>query len=88
MVVYIPHLATDAGRHIHRDDAAMILGSHAYYDNTLNGRRAFLASDWGRKSVAFTGHGFALSVRQAHAMAAVIEGIGFDVACLPPCHAG
>ena len=52
-----------AGKHIHRNDAALVLGSNAYYDNTLNGRRAYLASDWGRRSVAFTGHGVAFSVR-------------------------
>lgn len=50
-----------AGRHIHRDDAALILGRNAYYDNSLNDKRAYLASDWGRRSVAFTGHGCAMT---------------------------
>lgn len=49
-----------AGRHIHRDDAVLIFGRNAFYDNTLNNVRAFLAGDWGRRTVAFTGHGCAL----------------------------
>jgi hypothetical protein len=44
-----------AGRHIHHDDAALVLGRNAYYDNSLNNKRAYLASDWGRRSVAFAG---------------------------------
>ena len=38
----------------------MVLGRHAFFDTTLNNRRAFLACDWGRRTVAFTGHGCAL----------------------------
>lgn len=49
-----------AGRHIHRDDAVLILGRNAFYDTSLNNVRAFLAGDWGRRTVAFTGHGCAL----------------------------
>ena len=37
-----------------------ILGLHAFYDTKLNHLRAFLAGDWGRHTVAFTGHGCAL----------------------------
>jgi CCR4-NOT complex subunit CAF16 len=49
-----------AGRHIHRNDAVKVLGMHSFYDNKLNHLRAFLAGDWGRHTVAFTGHGCAL----------------------------
>ena len=52
-----PHCA---GRHIHRDDAVKVLGKHSFYDTSLNHLRAFLACDWGRRTVAFTGHGCAL----------------------------
>lgn len=49
-----------AGRHIHRDDAVTVLGRHAFFDTALNNRRSYLACDWGRRTVAFTGHGCAL----------------------------
>jgi CCR4-NOT complex subunit CAF16 len=49
-----------AGRHIFRDDSVMVLGKHAFYDTSLNESRAHLAGDWGRRTVAFTGHGCAL----------------------------
>lgn len=49
-----------AGRHIHRDDAVKVLGRHAFYDTSLNNSRAYLAGDWGRRTVAFTGHGCAI----------------------------
>lgn len=49
-----------AGRHIHRNDAVKVLGMHAFYETKLNHLRAFLAGDWGRHTVAFTGHGCAL----------------------------
>lgn len=38
----------------------MVLGKHAFYDTSLNESRAHLAGDWGRRTVAFTGHGCAL----------------------------
>jgi CCR4-NOT complex subunit CAF16 len=49
-----------AGRHLFRDDAVSVLSKHAFYDTSLNNVRAFLAGDWGRRTVAFTGHGCAL----------------------------
>ena len=49
-----------AGRHIFRDDAVMVAGRHAFYDTSLNAMRAYLSGDWGRRTVAFTGHGCAL----------------------------
>ena len=33
---------------------------HAFYDTKLNFLRAYLAGDWGRHTVAFSGHGCAL----------------------------
>lgn len=39
----------------------MVTGKHAFYDTSLNHTRAHLAGDWGRRTVAFTGHGCALS---------------------------
>jgi len=38
-----------------------VLGKDSYYDTSLNASRAYLATDWGRRSVAFTGHGLPLS---------------------------
>lgn len=49
-----------AGRHIFRDDSVSIMGKNAFYDTSLNSVRAYLAGDWGRRTVAFTGHGCAL----------------------------
>ena len=49
-----------AGRHIFRDDAVLLRGKHAFYDTSLNASRAYLSGDWGRRTVAFTGHGCAL----------------------------
>ena len=53
-------LARAVGRHIHREDAVSVLGKQAFYDHSLNHARAYLACDWGRRTVAFTGHGCAL----------------------------
>lgn len=36
------------------------MGKNAFYDTSLNNVRAYLAGDWGRRTVAFTGHGCAL----------------------------
>ena len=49
-----------AGRHIFRDDSVLLRGKHAFYDTSLNASRAYLSGDWGRRTVAFTGHGCAL----------------------------
>lgn len=73
-----------AGRHIHREDAVKVFGKHAFYDNTLNNERSFLAGDWGRKTVAFTGH-CALQVRQRQA-AAVLRSRFPPVASPSPLH--
>lgn len=37
-----------------------VLGKDSFHDTALNSERAFLATDWGRRSVAFTGHGLPL----------------------------
>ena len=50
-----------AGRHLFKgDDAVRVAGKHAFYDTSLNNVRAYLSGDWGRRTVAFTGHGCAL----------------------------
>jgi CCR4-NOT complex subunit CAF16 len=48
------------GRHIFRNDAVLVNGKNAFYDTSLNYARAYLSGDWGRRTVAFTGHGCAL----------------------------
>ncbi len=37
-----------------------ILGRDSFHDTALNSSRAYLATDWGRRTVAFTGHGMPL----------------------------
>ena len=49
-----------AGRHIFKNDAVLVDGKHAFYNTSLNAERAYLSGDWGRRTVAFTGHGCAL----------------------------
>ena len=50
-----------------------VLGKDSYYDTSLNASRAYLATDWGRRSVAFTGHGLPLSADVAVHLRRVIE---------------
>jgi CCR4-NOT complex subunit CAF16 len=44
-----------AGKHIHAPGVVRVLGRESYFDTTLNLLRAYLATDWGRKTVAFSG---------------------------------
>lgn len=37
-----------------------IMGRDSFHDTALNSSRAYLATDWGRRTVAFTGHGMPL----------------------------
>lgn len=44
-----------AGKHIHPSGTVQCLGRESYFDTTLNEKRAYLSTDWGRKTVAFSG---------------------------------
>jgi CCR4-NOT complex subunit CAF16 len=45
-----------AGRHIHPEGAVTTLGASPFYDSSeLNHRRAFLSTEWGRKTSGFAG---------------------------------
>ena len=44
-----------AGKHIHAPGVVRVLGRESYFDTSLNLLRAYLATDWGRKTVAFSG---------------------------------
>ena len=44
-----------AGKHIHAPGAVRVLGRESYFDTSLNLLRSYLATDWGRKTVAFSG---------------------------------
>lgn len=44
-----------AGRHLHKDGCVTVLGRSSFHDTSLNLRRAYLGTDWGRKVVAFAG---------------------------------
>lgn len=50
-------LRTFAGRHRHVEEQARLQGRSCYYDSTLNLKRAFLGTDWGTRTVAFSGFG-------------------------------
>ena len=50
-------LRTFAGRHRHEEAQARMQGRSCYYDSTLNLKRAFLGTDWGTRTVAFSGFG-------------------------------
>ena len=41
-----------AGKHIHPPGAVTVLGRESFYDTALNLKRAYLSTDWGRKTVA------------------------------------
>lgn len=49
-----------AGRHLCPDGAVTVLGRDTFHATSLNAMRSYLGTDWGRRSVAFTGHGCAL----------------------------
>ena len=44
-----------AGKHIPAPGAVRVLGRESYFDTSLNLLRSYLATDWGRKTVAFSG---------------------------------
>ena len=44
-----------AGKHIHSPGVVRVLGRESYFDTSLNLLRAYLSTDWGRKTVAFSG---------------------------------
>jgi CCR4-NOT complex subunit CAF16 len=50
-----------SGRHLHDAGAVTVLGRESFFDTALNAERAFLGTDWGRRTVAFSGHGQPLS---------------------------
>ena len=50
------------GRHLHEEDAVKVLGRSSFHDTSLNRERAFLGTQWGRRTVAFGGYG-CVSVR-------------------------
>lgn len=48
-----------AGKHIHKEGAVQVLGSSSFFDTFLP--RAHLTTDWGKRTVAFSGHGISLT---------------------------
>lgn len=50
-----------AGRHLCPENTVTVLGSDTFFDTSLNLRRGYLGTDWGRRTVAFTGHGCAIN---------------------------
>jgi len=42
---------------MHERNKAQVLGRSAFHDLGLSKHRAFMASDWGRHTVAFAGYG-------------------------------
>jgi CCR4-NOT complex subunit CAF16 len=52
-----------AGRHIVPDGSDVrVLGRDSFHDTSaLNAQRSYLGTDWGRRTVAFTGHGCAIN---------------------------
>jgi len=50
-----------AGRHLCPENTVTVLGSDTFFDTSLNLRRGYLGTDWGRRTVAFTGHGCAMN---------------------------
>mmetsp|Transcript_116289 Transcript_116289/g.282219 ORF Transcript_116289/g.282219 Transcript_116289/m.282219 type:complete len:394 (+) Transcript_116289:224-1405(+) len=47
------------GKHIHEAEAVQVLGKPSFHTTALNNRRVLMASDWGRRTVAFQGFGMA-----------------------------
>ena len=45
-----------SGRHLTPDCTITVLGKDAYFDTSLNEARAYCATDWGKRTVAFSGH--------------------------------
>jgi CCR4-NOT complex subunit CAF16 len=46
-----------SGRHMHERGAVTVLGRESFFDTALNESRAYLGTDWGKRTVAFSGHG-------------------------------
>ena len=49
-----------SGRHMHAPGAVTLLGRECFYDTSLNEARAYLGTEWGKRTVAFSGHGMPL----------------------------
>jgi len=49
-----------SGKHIHAPGAVCVLGRESYFDTALNEKRAYLGTDWGKRTVAFSGHNMPL----------------------------
>lgn len=47
------------GKHIHDAEAVKVLGKSSFHTTALNTHRVLMASDWGRRTVAFQGFGMA-----------------------------
>jgi ABC-type sugar transport system ATPase subunit len=46
-----------AGSHRHPMGSVLVLGRESFFDTGLESHRSFMASDWGRHTVAFSGYG-------------------------------
>jgi CCR4-NOT complex subunit CAF16 len=49
-----------SGKHMHPEESVVVLGKPSFFDTSLNERRAYLGTDWGRRTVAFSGHNMPL----------------------------
>jgi len=45
-----------SGTHLTPDNTIRVLGKDSYFDTSLNHERAYCSTDWGKRTVAFTGH--------------------------------
>ena len=45
-----------SGRHLTPNCTITVLGKDSYFDTSLNEVRAYCATDWGKRTVAFAGH--------------------------------
>ena len=48
------------GRHMHTPGAVTVFGRESFFDTGLNAERAYLGTEWGKRTVAFSGHGMPL----------------------------
>ena len=49
-----------SGKHLHPDGKVEVMGRSAFHDTTLNNLRTYMGTDWGRRTVAFSGYGVPL----------------------------
>jgi len=49
-----------AGKHIHEEKKVRVFGKSSFYDTGLNDKRVLLSTDWGRRTVAFSGYALPL----------------------------